>query len=265
MSTAMPKKPTSSYLICTTPRSGSWMLCSILSQTGIAGQPSEFFGPTLQEEFKSNRYRVHASDVKDYMERIMACATTENGVFGMKLLANQAPIFMRYAAEHRKRPFASLREALESEYPTIRYLLLTRENKVAQAISYYRGLMTGHWQRGVNSQKHQTPAPTVEYDHFAIQRCYQDILLFDAYWEGYFRTHGISPLTFTYEELVSRRGPTMERVLKYLGLTSTIPIPEPTTIKLANEESLAWEDEFRHRGPMPDHSIALQLPAWPPF
>ena len=35
--------PTSSYLICTTPRSGSTFLSEALASTGVAGRPEEYF------------------------------------------------------------------------------------------------------------------------------------------------------------------------------------------------------------------------------
>ena len=35
--------PLRSYLVCATPRSGSTLLCHLLSQTGLAGRPEEYF------------------------------------------------------------------------------------------------------------------------------------------------------------------------------------------------------------------------------
>src|SRR4051812_39199959 len=32
-----------SYLVCATPRSGSTLLCELLSATGVAGRPQEYF------------------------------------------------------------------------------------------------------------------------------------------------------------------------------------------------------------------------------
>ncbi len=36
-------QPNTSYLVCATPRSGSTLLCEALTNTGIAGQPKEYF------------------------------------------------------------------------------------------------------------------------------------------------------------------------------------------------------------------------------
>lgn len=238
------------------------MLCSILAQTGVAGKPSEFFGPTLNEEFKSNRLVAHAADVRDYMDKVVETSTTPNGVFGMKLLASQTEVFMRRAAEHRATPFASLREALESEFPRLRYIWLKRTNTVAQAVSFYRALSTQTWVRLASKPQPQPPKPV--YDRFAIQRCYQDIGASDVYWQGYFSAHNITPLIITYEELIRERDASIQHILRYLNLISDIRIPTPRTEKLADADSVAWEREFRDSDSLPTLTT-LPAQGWAPF
>src|SRR5690242_15386358 len=51
---------TLSCIICTTPRSGSWLLADQLLQTGIAGRPEEYFRLDWYERFLATgevRYR----------------------------------------------------------------------------------------------------------------------------------------------------------------------------------------------------------------
>ncbi len=238
------------------------MLCSILAQTGVAGRPAEFFGPTLSEEFRGNRNIVHAESVGDYLDGVIAASTTTNGVFGTKLLASQTEVFLRRAAEHKSVPFASLHEALESEFPSLYYIWLRRENVVAQAISFYRALTTQTWIVFGNSLPHLAATP--KYDRFAIQRCYQDIMASEAYWDGYFKTHDISPLVVTYEEMLAEREAVMQHLLRYLDLPTDIPIPMPKTAKIADKESLAWEEEFRRTDSIPE--AGAQPPKiWGPY
>ena len=258
----MPGKPTSSYIICTTPRSGSWMLCFLLEQTRCAGRPSEYFGPSLGEEFTANHTRLRVASVDDYFDRLIAYSTTSNGVFGTKLIANMTPIFVRRAAEHQGRSFGSLRTALESEFPKIRYLLLTRENKVAQAISYYHGIMSGVWLRRVDSTG---PIPPVEYDSYAIERCYQDIVASDAYWEEYFHAHGIEPFRLTYEALTADFEQEVRRILAYLRLPTDVPVGPPQTVKLADERSRSWEEEFRRTMKELDEPYFRPESYWAPY
>jgi hypothetical protein len=43
------RSPTATYIICTNPRSGSWLLSEGLASTSLAGNPREWFN-TLEEQ-----------------------------------------------------------------------------------------------------------------------------------------------------------------------------------------------------------------------
>jgi len=252
-----------SYVICTTPRSGSWMLCSALWQLGTAGRPSELFGPTLGEEFISNRQLVKATHTTQWMEEARKVSMTDNGVFGTKLLANQTPVFLRRACEHRGVAFSSLYGALQSELPNLRYILLTREDKVAQAISFYTAIATQVWRRTEAEQVVSTTP--LAYDRFALERCYQDVIASDRYWEGFFATHGISPHRITYEMLTEQYEHSMRNLLTYLSLPEPDVLPRPKTIKLANALSAELATLFKREG-LPEEERGLQPNMlWAPF
>lgn len=70
-----------SYVICTTPRSGSNFLCEVLQSTEVAGRPDEYFRdpPADHEHWTVPEYRA-------YVERIQQAGATPNGVFGIKLM-----------------------------------------------------------------------------------------------------------------------------------------------------------------------------------
>jgi LPS sulfotransferase NodH len=239
------------------------MLSSILQQTGIAGNPREFFGPTLVEELLAQRLstKAPANDVRDLFSMIFAESTTPNGVFGMKLLGPHTHAFIRRCAERRGRPFTSLRDAIDDAFPGVRYIRLTRSNRVAQAISMYCAILTQEWIRLKGAK--QTRQREVLYNRFAIQRCYQEVAASEAYWDGYFSRHSIEPLTISYEHLIVERSAVIQHVLRYLELPSDIPIPEPKTEKLASEESEAWEKEFRDTDSLPP--IASPEYVWAPY
>ena len=55
--------PRATYVICTTPRSGSWLLSDGLSSTGVAGRPREWFN-VLEEQQHYARWRMaHDTDL----------------------------------------------------------------------------------------------------------------------------------------------------------------------------------------------------------
>jgi hypothetical protein len=78
-----PVRPGTSYFVCGTPRSGSWLLCGLLVSTGVAGRPHEWF---WCETEVVNRRAWGVSRFADYLARVRDAGTTPNGVFGSKLM-----------------------------------------------------------------------------------------------------------------------------------------------------------------------------------
>ena len=108
--------PTRSYFVCATPRSGSTLLCALLDQTGIAGHPEEYFEALRHsgvprrphEYFDPDRHaniieRLAFRELPDgsehtpsdlwdpgsygrYIDWTLEQGTTDNGVFGAKLM-----------------------------------------------------------------------------------------------------------------------------------------------------------------------------------
>jgi LPS sulfotransferase NodH len=50
MGGALSHIPRISYFVCTSPRTGSWLLTDMLCQTGIAGRPAKRFDPNPEHE-----------------------------------------------------------------------------------------------------------------------------------------------------------------------------------------------------------------------
>ena len=78
------RRPTRhSYFICSTPRSGSWLLCGLLASTGVAGRRHEWFWTGTED---ANTRAWGASGLADYVRLVHEAGTTLNGVFGAKLM-----------------------------------------------------------------------------------------------------------------------------------------------------------------------------------
>src|SRR4051794_33551393 len=57
-------RPTCSYLVCATPRSGSTLLCEALKSTGVAGVPEEYF-EALRPTGRPRRPQEYFQGVED--------------------------------------------------------------------------------------------------------------------------------------------------------------------------------------------------------
>ena len=84
---AAPVVPRLTYVVCTTPRSGSWLLSEGLASTSVAGNPREWFNHLEEQEERARWRMTHGSDLTfaKYLEQVQARSTTRNGVSGIKL------------------------------------------------------------------------------------------------------------------------------------------------------------------------------------
>jgi trehalose 2-sulfotransferase len=236
-------RPTRTYLICTTPRSGSTLLCRYLTQTGRAGVPNEWF----LETSLPGLYRRHgAADFATYFDSVLERESTSNGVFGAKLMG--APdVFARFLERIAELPAAHRAEAawerVAAVFPDVRYVWLTRRDKVRQAISLHRALRSGIWQ---STQPEAEAAEPSELELAGIDDCVTDLVSWEAAWEEYFAAAGIRPLSLVYEDLVRDPGAAVRSVLAHLGVDAGDWAPaEPDRQRLADDLSERWLQAYR--------------------
>lgn len=135
------------YIICTTPRSGSTLLCRMLRTTGIAGVPASlFFGTSLAEWRR--RMALAPSDasptvqLRDIMAAAHALGKGDTAVFALRqqwhsfaFLQAQLALLLPAAQTDLVR--------LTSVIGPLRFIYLTRADKVSQAVSYLLAQQTG--------------------------------------------------------------------------------------------------------------------------
>src|SRR5439155_22365012 len=92
-------KPAISYIIVSTQRSGTHLLCSILRSTGIAGSPDEFF---LSKPGETWEKRWVAPSRYGYIERVLQDNTGANGVFGAVVMWSYFELMLQMLMELRE-------------------------------------------------------------------------------------------------------------------------------------------------------------------
>ena len=55
--------PTATYIICTNPRSGSWLLSEGLASTSVAGNPREWFIRIEEQQYRARWRMGHSTDL----------------------------------------------------------------------------------------------------------------------------------------------------------------------------------------------------------
>jgi LPS sulfotransferase NodH len=192
-----------SYLICSTPRTGSSLLCDALAGTGVAGRPEEYFqfrartgfprrpqeyfegagdpeifdilGPRTRVEDVEARYDPSRFErYEQYLAWAVEAGTTSNGVFGAKVMWGYFNGFvtgLRWALPGRQR--LPVPELVQSVFPNLTYITVSRRDKVRQAVSLWRALQTWSWSSDQNPAR--AAGDHLTYSHAAIAHLIKDI------------------------------------------------------------------------------------------
>ncbi len=236
-------QPQTSYLICATPRSGSFLLCEALINTGVAGGPGEYFWKGNEAGF-ADRWDVSVSSYADYLAKAMEQGSTPNGVFGAKIMWGYFEDFvakLRQIPAYAAVPFPRL---LATVFPNLHYIHMTRRDKVRQAVSHWKALQTNVW--AWSGEELPLPATEPVFDFAAIDTIVQATVAHDAAWQQYFAACGVQPLTLVYEDLVASYEESVLRVLTYLEvvLPPQVAFGPRRMRKQADAQSEEWVQRY---------------------
>ena len=116
-------------------------------------------------------------------------------------------------------------ELLRRTFPDLRYVFLTRRDKVRQAVSYYKAIKTGVWwlirPYGDRNQEIPPPAPAPPVDFEQIHHWVTHLTFSEAEWHRHFERIGARPLKVAYEDFITSYESTVRAILRYLGLPHT--------------------------------------------
>lgn len=198
-----------SYLICASPRSGSFLLCETLKNTGLAGQPEEYFNPYWKDRWEKIPY-------SDYLAWVIEHGKSSNGVFGAKLLWEYFPYFLSKLQSIPDYTEIATAPLLSMVFPNLHYIWITRQDKVRQAVSHWRAIQTQIWTWQTDEQR--VPAKDPVFDFEAIESSVQEIRMQEDSWQHYFDMWGIQPFTVVYEEFIQAYEATALQILRYLNV-----------------------------------------------
>lgn len=180
-------------MICSTPRSGSHLLCHTLRDTGCFGYPLEYLNPS---NFREWARRFGESEDSRIYSCIKAIRTSENGVFSIK--AHYAHVARLHVVEKDPHKY--------------NLVSVARRDKLRQAVSFARAEQTGSW---------ISDMPELAEPYYDWRLIYDKLMLVmsdEAKWEAYFRLLGVEPLRVFYEDFVQDADAVIEKAQEYLGV-----------------------------------------------
>jgi LPS sulfotransferase NodH len=230
-----------SYVICGTPRTGSTLLCGLLSSTGVLGRPESYFREP-DEVAWARRFGLptegpRVRDYEAFVRAVRATATTGNGVFAARIMWGSLE---RILDGLRAPAGRSDRVALEEAFGPLLFVHLHRKDTIAQAVSWCRAEQTGFWQQG------DVPSRPPRQDLDRMKELLSTIRDHDAAWRSWFELNGIEPHPVTYEELVHERRRTVDGIAARLGVR--VPAQWRSTSphrQQADEVNTSWAAALR--------------------
>lgn len=178
-------------------------------------------------------WEVEPSSMGAYIRHLVAHRSTANGIFALKIHWHhfEKALQMGFCLSQLPQP--------------ITWIHLTRQDRIAQAVSFAKAEQSGAY-----SSKQESPHTTrhLRFNDTQILRCHKQ-LHGDAFqWKQYFRAHHIESVPVDYEDLSSDYESTVTRILLALGLEDT-PVPPPGLKRQADAMNRTWIETFRRNHP----------------
>lgn len=241
------------YVICTSPRSGSTLLCKLLAATGIAGNPESYFHePSISSwQAELDLTPDPSASERDALHEVFRAAIAEGsldtGLFGLRLQRHSFDYFTeKLAILHADG--ATDRERFDSAFGRTLFIHLSREDKLEQAVSYLKAQQSGLWHQapdGTELERLSEPQE-LQYDRDEIQVQIDEMTAMDAAWVDWFAREGIEPFRVTYKALSANPNGVLQEVLVSLGSDSQAASGvEPGTAKLSDRTNHEWVTRFR--------------------
>ncbi len=213
------------YMILSEGRSGTTWLGSLANATGLLGNSQEW----LRQEFHARPFRSMSPDA--FFQKVMENGSTPNGAFAVKIFPGHLLAINRHFG------FDFIQRCLKER--DMRIILLTREDTMAQAVSFARGRQTDQWTSGAAAKADPI------YDFDQICRFYFKIRESYEFWNSYVAIHGLSASRFIYERLVPDVTPFLRSIADFMGVELGRTPVSPLTVQ-RDDLNDQWIERFKH-------------------
>jgi trehalose 2-sulfotransferase len=231
----------SSYLLCGTPRTGSTLLCGLLTSTGVAGRPESYFREP-DEHAWARRLGVPVAgdgsfDYRSFCRAARRAGSTPNGVFAARVMwGTMHRIVDGLGTAPRRRDL----DVLTGAFGPLRLVHLRRDDVVGQAVSWARAEQTGYWQEGDRS----SAQPRFEFGRIA--GLVRTIGEHNAAWSTWFVEQDVEPHSVTYEDVTGNPRQAVHGILDHLGIERPANWrPDARQRRQADEVNAAWVRRYR--------------------
>jgi LPS sulfotransferase NodH len=197
--------------LCMTPRSGSTYLSALLQANGLGRSG---------EHAKSEPFRIAGGDLAALAEQA-GLRSYQDYVWNRIERFSEGDVFMAKADWPQFAPLY-YSGAVAALFSNARYIYLTREDMMAQAVSRYISSVTGYF-HSIQPGEAVARAQEVPLDHDLITRNVKHLVEMKGAWDQFFAAQLIRPLRVTYEQLDEDPLAVLRAIFAYVDL----PLPDP--------------------------------------
>jgi LPS sulfotransferase NodH len=248
--------PDEVYLVATTPRTGSTLLCEALRDTHRLGVPFEYFNPETMRRFAARigvprpRPRARLAQLRRRMHHHPASRRPTSW-----LTEGSVRSYVRWLTTHRTSAtgsFASKVHRDELDHLTTgagvdvfellrprRVVWLRRADSTRQAISLYRARATSVW----HSTDGPVGRPDPPFDAEGLRATIAEVEADDARWAQELASRALPVHQITYEELVVDQEAVLAECFTFLGAPGT-PVPASRLERVADEVTEEWVERL---------------------
>ncbi|MBU1174059.1 MAG: Stf0 sulfotransferase family protein [Alphaproteobacteria bacterium] len=244
-------KPVSAVILCATPRSGSTLLCDLLTATGACGVVQSYFRRLSIDNwigrFGLTVPRGNPDFETLYFAAALRAGTDASGTFGLRLMRDNVAELMDWLDRLFPGQAGDLGR-IETAFGPPRFIALRRRDSVAQAVSRLKAEQTGLWHRHADgSDRERNAAEEVStYDAEGLAGFIAEAEAGERQWRDWFDEMGVTPARIDYEDLSEDPKATLARLLAALGRDpGPARMAAPATARLADAESAAWAARYR--------------------
>lgn len=231
--------PKLSVFILASHRSGSSFLCDLLRNTQVCGNPTEYF-----MHYQGVSYQNwDLSDYNGYLKRIINETQTPNHVFSVKLMTGMDGIYgmVKRLFPKWKGDYRDKFPAVCQLFPHLKCIYLTRRNKIAQAVSWYKAGKTDRY----HSTRNIDYSDNIEYNFHEIQDLVTSLVMEESAHQEFFDVMNITPFTIVYEDFIKDISNSLKNIFKFLHITDSYSIKTSKHTKMADYLSLKWIQRYR--------------------
>ena len=241
------------YIICGTPRTGSTLLCNLLTSTGQAGEPDSFYGARFigwwaaEWGLPARETLPEAAFQRLYLEAVIRAGKAGTRLFGMRLMQENLGELCNVLGTlfPGREPDSAL---LQAAFGKLAYVHLSRNDKLAQAVSLTKARQTGLWHIAPDGSEVERLAPPAEpvYDFGQIRSALETIEASDAAWNVWFDEQGIEPVRIVYESFSADPAAALAAICRKLGVS----VPgqaaiRPGVARLSDDINRQWMRRYR--------------------